>query len=65
MSLMPGFPIIACLFLTLDDVDGFTRLLEQSVTDVLDALAPLKTCTKRREKADSRCLSDAAFSAKK
>jgi len=36
----------------LDDVDGFTRQLEQSVTDILDILAPLKTCTKRRGKAD-------------
>ena len=32
--------------------------------DVLDVLAPLKKCTKRRGKADSRCLSDAAITAK-
>jgi hypothetical protein len=44
----------------LDGVDGFTRQLEQSVTDVLDVFAPLKKRTKRRGKADSRWLSDAA-----
>jgi hypothetical protein len=42
----------------MDDVDGFTRQLELSVTDVLDVLALLKACTKRRGKAESRCLSD-------
>ena len=48
----------------LDDVDGFTRQLEQSVTDILDVLAPLKTCTKRRGKADCRWLSDTVVTAK-
>ena len=48
----------------LDDVDGFTRQLEQSATDILDVLAPLKACSKRRGKADCRRLSDAAVSAK-
>ena len=51
-------------FRPLDDVDGFTRQLEQSVTDILDVLAPLKTCTKRRGKSDCRWLSDAAVTAK-
>jgi len=46
----------------LDDVDGFNQQLEQSVTDILDILAPLKT--KRRGKADCRRLSDAAVTAK-
>jgi len=49
----------------LDDVDGFTRQLEQSVTDVLDVLAPLKTRTKRRGKPDCRWLSDTAVAAKR
>jgi exonuclease III len=48
----------------LNDVDGFTHQLKQCVTEVLDVLAPLKTRTKRRGKADCRCLSDAAISAK-
>jgi len=47
-----------------DNVDGFIRQLEQAMIDVLDVLAPLNKCTKRRGKADSQFLSDAALSAK-
>lgn len=48
----------------LDDIDGFIRQLEQSLTDILDALTPLKKGTKRCGKADSRRSSNAAVSAK-
>jgi len=37
-----------------DDVDGFYNQIQFSVTKVLDALAPLQTCTKHRGKRSSR-----------
>ena len=48
----------------LDDVNGFTWQLEQAVTDTLNILAPLKACTKRRDKSDCHWLSDEAVTAK-
>ena len=47
-----------------DNVDGFCNQIQLSVTNVLDALAPVQTRTKRRGKRSSRWLSEAAVAAK-
>ena len=48
-----------------DDVDIYVDQLHKSITDVIDELAPLKTCTRRCGKRPRCWLSDAAVQAKK
>lgn len=48
-----------------DDVDAFADQLEQSIRGVLDELAPMKTCKKRRGRRSNRWLSASAISAKR
>jgi len=47
-----------------DDASLFADQLNQSITDVLDELAPLKSGSKRGGKRSSRWLSDAAIASK-
>jgi len=47
-----------------DDVDEFAEQLEQSVTSVLDELAPLKRCVKRCVRKSRRWLTEAAVTTK-
>ena len=48
-----------------DSVDKFAGQLEQSVVEVLDELAPLKTCSKRCGRRCSRWLSEPVVTAKR